>query len=389
MNQFSSTLKSILEYIEKENFKGYDPYDTLNSWVPFHWLGKWGPILAIQFQKRNPINIRHLLGIKKFHSTKGMGLLLSAYLKLYTISNDQNLIPSIKFIKDWLLQNANSFHGNACWGYDYPYATLVGKVDKGFPTVIHHSYIIGALFEYYKVFKDEEINQFIINSSSFILNNIPKTKYDNGTCFGYNPESSGCCYNASLHAAQCLAYVYSFTKEGELFSLIKDVVDFVILMQKESGVWYYSFNEFGGIENKQIDFHQGFILESLFDIKNLINFSCESWENAIKNGIAFYRKEQFFENGQSLWRLPKVYPVDIHNQSQGIITFSKLKEYDKDYLRFAETIAIWTIENMQNKQGYFYYRNYKNYKNKIPYMRWGQAWMLLALADLLTLKASR
>ena len=59
---------NLKHYIESENFKGYDPYDTLNSPIPFHWLGKWGPVLAIQFQKRNPFNIRKLLGIKKAHN---------------------------------------------------------------------------------------------------------------------------------------------------------------------------------------------------------------------------------------------------------------------------------------------------------------------------------
>ena len=55
----------------------------------------------------------------------------------------------------------------------------------------------------------------------------------------------------------------------------------------------------------------------------------------------------------SKWRLPKIYPVDIHNQSQGIITFSKLRSYHPSYFNFAKTIKEWTIENMQDKTGYF------------------------------------
>jgi hypothetical protein len=44
-------IKKLVNYIEKQNFKGYDPYDTLNSWFPFQRLGKWLAVLAIQFQK--------------------------------------------------------------------------------------------------------------------------------------------------------------------------------------------------------------------------------------------------------------------------------------------------------------------------------------------------
>jgi len=82
-------------------------------------------------------------------------------------------------------------------------------------------------------------------------------------------------------------------------------------------------------------------------------------------------------------RYPLKWPVDIHNQSQGIITFSELKFFNTDYLNFANTIAKWTIENMQDKSGYFYFRKYPYFTNKISYMRWGQAWMFLALTELL------
>ena len=84
--------------------------------------------------------------------------------------------------------------------------------------------------------------------------------------------------------------------------------------------------------------------------------------------------------------MPKKYPIDIHNQAQGIITFSKLSEFDDKYGNFAETILKWTINNMQDKKGYYYYRKYKHFTNKISYMRWGQAWMLLAFAEYLKIR---
>lgn len=377
------SLYSLLKYIEKNEFKGYDPYDTLNSWIPFQCLGKWGPILATQFQKRNPINIRPLLGIKKFHSTKGMGLLLSAYLKLYTISSCKDFIPKIEFLKDWLLLNTTEYKSTFSWGYDYPYATPKGKVTKGFPSVIHHLYIIRALYEYYEIFKDESIKNKVIESSGFILENIKFTNYKEGICFNYNPKSEGCCYNASLHATGCLAMVYYFSKDNSLLEMVKQSVNFVISKQKKDGSWFYGFTNNPENERKQIDFHQGFILESIFDIKELLEIHNPLWENAIKKGVTFYRDKQFLNNGRSLWRIPKIFPVDIHNQAQGIITFSKLNEYNINYLNFSKKIAQYTIENMQDKKGFFYYRNYKYYKNKIPYMRWSQSWMLLALVNLL------
>ncbi len=57
--------------MEGESYKGYDPYDTLMSFIPFVRINKWLAIIATQVQKRNPINIRPLLGIKKDYNPKG------------------------------------------------------------------------------------------------------------------------------------------------------------------------------------------------------------------------------------------------------------------------------------------------------------------------------
>ena len=383
MNEkYTDSLERLRIYIEKQNFKGYDPYDTLNSWIPFQTLGEWPAVLATQFQKRNPVNIRPFLGIKKFHSTKGMGLLLKAYLKCFNVTGDKQLIPSIEFIKNWLVTKKTFYNNDFCWGYDYPYSTLNEQLKKGFPTVIHHSYIIDGLYEYHKVFNDSEIKELIIESTGFIMNNIPKLKIGKDICFGYNPDSDVCCYNASLHAAKCLAIADKLNRSSKFSTIIKQAVDFVVSLQKQNGVWYYSLDSKGN-ERKQIDFHQGFILESIFDIKKITKSTCNEWENAIRLGLNFYKEEQFFSNGRSKWRLPKIYPVDIHNQSQGIITFTKLCEYNPKYLDFARTITEWTIQNMQSHKGYFYYRNYKFYNNRISYMRWSQAWMMQALSELI------
>jgi hypothetical protein len=46
-------------------------------------------------------------------------------------------------------------------------------------------------------------------------------------------------------------------------------------------------------------------------------------------------------------------------------------------------IADWAMENMwDDRGGYFYFQKHKRYTNKIPYLRWPNAWMYLALATL-------
>ena len=53
-------------------------------------------------------------------------------------------------------------------------------------------------------------------------------------------------------------------------------------------------------------------------------------------------------------------------------------------IEIAEKIAEWTIDNMRNKKkGCFYYQRWPFLVNKISYSRWGQAWMLLGLVNLI------
>jgi hypothetical protein len=44
----------------------------------------------------------------------------------------------------------------------------------------------------------------------------------------------------------------------------------------------------------------------------------------------------------------------------------------------ADKVLLWTINNMQDKKGFFYYQVNKYISSKIPYMRWTQAWMFYA-----------
>lgn len=74
----------------------------------------------------------------------------------------------------------------------------------------------------------------------------------------------------------------------------------------------------------------------------------------------------------------------IVNVVQGIITFVKLKDFDKDNLDKPLEIAKFGIGNFQDKKGFFYFQKYRCFTNKISYMRWTQVWVFYALALLIS-----
>jgi hypothetical protein len=82
------------------------------------------------------------------------------------------------------------------------------------------------------------------------------------------------------------------------------------------------------------------------------------------------------------------YPIDIQAVAQIIQTFAFVpSEFHGDVI-WADEIARWAIQHMQDSSGYFYFRKGRLFTNETPFLHWGQATMLAALALLLQRKRS-
>jgi hypothetical protein len=380
---FKDGFEKLRDYIEKENFRGYDPYDTLNSQFPFSKFGHTFSILALQFQKRNPLNIRRLLAINKETNNMGLGLMLRAYCQLQKNFPEINYQSQISLLFKLLSEGISKKSKHACWGYNFDWPTSSKFIAKDTPNAVVTAFAASGIFEYYSLHHDRKAADLIASASEFVLNDLKATEFPEGICFSYTPLETDCCYNASLLATLILAQQYSVFPDKKLLEKINPAVNFVVSKQHGDGKWNYSLDKSSGKEREQVDFHQGFILDCLGEIVSLTGQKSETVDQAIVKGLEFYYSEQFLTNGRSLWRLPREFPVDIHNQSQGIITFLKFAFVKKEYADFAQTIAGWTMKNMQHESGYFFYRNYPLYKIRISYMRWAQANMFYALSQLM------
>jgi hypothetical protein len=245
------------------------------------------------------------------------------------------------------------------------------------------AFIAKGLYAYYRVSQSEEAKELLLSTIPFILYDLKRTVTKDGICISYSTKTRDCCYNASLLAAEVLAMAYQIDPNEQYKQLALEAVRFVVAHQHHDGHWGYSLDDKSGHERKQTDFHQGFILESIFNITSLLNFTDDDTTQALQRGVDFYVAYQFEQNGRSYFRLPKKYPIDIHHQSQGIITLCRMGKFSPGYVPFAKNIALWTIDEMQDpSDGHFYYRKHRYYIDKTSYMRWGQAWMFLALAEL-------
>jgi len=386
-NKILSSLKNLENYVKNNNYSGFDPYDALNS--PF--LNKLNnrilKLIFTQIFVYSPINLRKVLRIMPEENPKAIGIFLQAYCRLF----HQNFVDKEEFtnvsteLVGFLMQNRSTGYSGNCWGFNFNWQDLDRFAKKGLPTIVVTSHVAHAFLDLYEITNNKKYLEIARSSCEFILKDLYITKTDNGICFSYTPIDNYIIHNANALGASLLARVYSITKEDILIEHSKKAFDFLLSFQKNDGSWSYGIDLQTNKERNQIDFHQGFILDSLHDFIKYIKPSEEKYKNALKKGSEFYIQQQFDDLGRSNWRLPIRWPIDIHNQAQGIITCYKLYDIIKDmnYITTAEKIARWTIENMQDKNGFFYYQKWPFFINKISYMRWGQAWMMLALATYL------
>lgn len=391
-NCFIESIQRLENYVRTQKHSGFDPYDALNSSKIGSLKSKLLKLAATQIFVYSPFDFRKFFQTVPGRNPKGIGLFLQAYCNLLKI----DLIKREKFetisneLTDFLLTNYSKGYSGYCWGYNFDWQDITRYAKSGIPTVVVTSYIGNSFLDLYGIKKDKRYLEIVKSSCKFILNDINIRRTDNGICFSYTPIDTHIIHNANMIGAAYLSRIYSYTKDKKILDHAKKAMDFSVSYQNDDGSWAYSLNPITKKERNQIDYHQGFNLDALCDFIKFINPDDEKYKKSLIKGAEFYKKKQFGSNGQSAWRIPHRWPIDIHHQAQGILTFSKLYELlkDKEHLDFSEKIAVWAIKNMQDPSGYFYYQKWPMFTNKISYMRWGQAWMINSLASLLNVKKS-
>ena len=379
LTKFHDSFKSLAVYCEGQQFKGYDPYDGLNSKffqsLPLIRENRIIRLAWIQLFKRSPLNLRKLAGIKKDYNPKALGLFLSGYCTLYKHDNKPMHLEKIMFFLEKIENCRTQGYSGACWGYNFDWQSRAFFQPKFMPTIVASSFIANALLDAYEITKDEKLLLTARSTCDFILKDLNRTSDASGNfAFSYSPLDNSVVFNASLLGARLLARVFSYTEEPNLITESKKAVAYCCNYQKEDGSWSYGTLPF----HQWIDnFHTGYNLECISDY---MKYSRDiSYSDVLNKGIKYYLETFFTDKGVPKYYNNSVYPIDIHAPAQLIITLQKVGKLDT-YRELTEKVLNWTIDNMQSNEGFFRYQINKYVTSKIPYMRWSQAWMFISLS---------
>lgn len=371
------SLEKLRTYIEANDFKGYDPYDALNSPVlkVVSSRSKYLRIFFIQLFKKLPINLRQVFGIKKGLNPKALGLFLWGYAKLYNVTGEQSYLDTITKLLDLLDQTKSKGYSGNCWGYNFDWQSRAFFVPKYTPTIVNSSFIGHALLDTYRLTGNERALQLALPIKDFILNDLNRAKIDGSICFSYTPIDHLAVHNANLLGASLLIRLYRYHNDRIMKDSALSALYYSLKHQNIDGSWYYAETAY----QRWIDsFHTGFNLQSIYYF--IEEGFAEENQTQFARGVSFYYNYFFLNDGTPKYYHDRLYPIDIHCPTQAVVFFSGIGDC---YADFIKKICDWMIANMQDEKGYFYFQQTPFYTIKIPYMRWSQAWAFHALTALL------
>ena len=373
-------LLSLKRWIEKQGFEGYDPYDIKGTSI-FLSLRNIKPLLLLLngLCYFFPLGLRHILGVKKTSSPQAIGLLAQGYMN---VLNMMDGVEELKRCLEWLEEHYSINYGHFCWGENFGW--LAGNkifIPKDTPDIVATSICGNAFFRAYKLLGDDKYLSIAESTARFVLEclNIDKVAKDM-ICFSYTPLDNFHVHNANLFGAALISRVGKELNDERFVDYARRSTNYTLNDQNADG----SFNYWGPPDKGThvlIDgYHTGFVLRNLFYIYEC--FRQTNIKSAIERGYKYYINNIFHDTIPKLTD-KKLYPIDIQSLAESILCLTTLSGLFPGSLERAKNVALWVIENMQDKEGYFYYRKYPYFMIKMPYMRWAQAPIFEALSYLL------
>ncbi len=385
MKDKGKILAKVLKAADKNEFSGYSKFDALNS--PFlkkiTFNNKWLRLIYTQIVKELPIHVRPLLGVKISKNPKGIALFARAYFLLYQKTSDPTYQKKGEALIQWLLENPSPGHNRLCWGYNFIWQNTLFLQEMFEPNAVVTVFVGEALMHAYRVTKNETYLQAACSVADFIQQDLP-VLYDanDELAIAYVVKRvKAVVINNQVLAGAFLTKIWKHNKDNHLLNTAVKLMNYAVNRATDYYAWYYTYPK----EKSHIahdNYHTGGILDGL--IEYFEETGDARYMNVYWKGLKYYQNNLFEPDGAPKWMNNKKYPFDIHGAAQGIITFKKAAKHRPVYLPQAEKIADWTIDHLFRIDTCdFAYRKGRFFKWNYSLMRWCNAWMARALAELI------
>jgi rhamnogalacturonyl hydrolase YesR len=307
-----------------------------------------------------------------------MGFLARGFMRLQEATGEKAWGDKAEFMLNWLIENESPGYSGACWGNHFDYQSRSFYLPKGEPTVVWTSLIGHAFLDAYDLFRKDSYLQVAVSSCEHILHDLATYAEGDGLCISYIPSLNKQVHNSNTLGGSLLARTYSHTRNETYRVLAQKSMQYTAQHQRPDSSWYYGeASNLHWVDN----FHTAYVLDCFKYYGQCTGDG--RFEQTLARGYEHWKKTFFLNDGMPRYYDNKSLPIDIQCSSQAIDTLVFFNDRDPQNIDLALRVAKWTIDNMQDRSGYFYYRRYSSWlANKTPTLHWGQATMLSALAGL-------
>jgi hypothetical protein len=379
-SQIRSALLRLFCWVEEGDYKGYDTFDGLNARFvrPLTFENNLLRIVLQQGVRRFPLNLRPMLGVRKSHSTKAMGFFARGFIRLWQATGEERWREKAIAMLDWLIANTSPGYNGACWGNHFDYQSRSVFVLRKSPSVVWTSLIGHAFLDAYESFGEQRFLDVAVSACEHIQRDLGFYEEGDSACIHYFPTSTHQVHNANTLGGSLLARTWFHNRDGSFRDLAERAMRYTAKYQRDDGFWYY-----GEASNlRWVDnFHTAYVLDCFKHFSD--RTADRRFDRQLMNGYQYWKTTFFLPDGTPRYYSHKTMPLDIQCCSQAIDTLIFFRDRDPESVSLAVKVAQWTIENMQDRRGYFYYRRYSSrLVNKTPTLHWGQATTFCALAGL-------
>ena len=352
--------------------RSFDPYDGLAGARLPRIVGgiRLGRLAVVHLHRRSPVNMRALFGIPPTKSAYTVGHFASACLVIAELTGSAPALAGARRRLEWL----RSVRVGGAWTYPFDVQTRTFHYSRATPNVVCTAFAANAFLDAAEGPDDgaDAALDVALDAARFARDEL-RVRRPEGTYFGYLPNDEALIHNGNLLAARLVIRAGVLADDDGLVDIgLEALPPTLRAVAPDGSIPYGAGGSLGWVDGH----HTGFVIESLADIDHLV--PAAGLASVVAPMAEYYRDRLFGADGQARSRPGTSYPVDALAAAQGIQTFAKL---GGDHVALARRIARSTLEGMAGSGGFLYQRH-RFHAKAVPYVRWADAPMCLALAEL-------
>jgi polysaccharide biosynthesis protein VpsJ len=357
-----------------------------------------------QLHRRLPVQLRPLVGVRPHVNPKTLALVIEGFLAL------GGPPERVRSAVEALLALQGPDGG---WGYPFPWANRHFSVPAGTPASVPTAFATHALCAALEsgvlesavlesaVFADPasplegRAQDAARASAHFLETGLNRVEAPGGFLFSYTPLDHRGVHNASILTASVLARVARVLGDAEEAARVRPSVLGALeaTLSSRPGarpaeLWPYGLTRRDGWVDS---YHTGYILNALSHLHRDLGVpSAEAPEltSDLAAGFRQWRATFLDPSGAVRYRPGRMYPVEAHGAAQAILTLLQFRTLDPSpgfsdaCIEDARRVAGWLERHLALPGGGYAVDKGRFVRNPVRYMRWVQAWVFRAFAEL-------